>query len=219
MREIFTEKSPWRVAMGEREQVTTQLKEQLSRLNNVEIDRSYYHNYYNKNKSEHLCSFSLNDVTSRWSHYDFHLLLNDKYEMAIEYSYHDAAIVSNIAEIEAFIAACQEQLDRQAALLNRRTKVRQFKAQAIIAQVKQIADEDNFEFFTENDTVKLKLFVRLSKDSAIEIHIPFKQFQEVLPNLRSIIASVREVYKQGVKFKISQVNNWHDSHWIKPSGK
>ncbi|MBK8534258.1 MAG: hypothetical protein IPL59_03540 [Candidatus Competibacteraceae bacterium] len=217
MREIFTGAAPWCIAPNEREPAKQQLKERLSRLNYIKIDRNQYRefNQQHKNKSDVLCTFSFDDPNDSWhSCYDFGLLLNDRKELMIGYSYGKAVVVSSLAEIEAFIAACQAQFNRQAALANRRQKVREFKAQAIIAQVKQIAAEDRFEFFTENDTIKLKLSIRLDKNQAIQINIPFNRFQEVLSKLRSIIASVREVYQQGVHFKMKQIGSREQSKFI-----
>ena len=220
MRETFTGSTPWRIAPGEREPAKQQIKERLSRLNNIKVDQNpYYNRGYGKPKRDVLCSFLVDDSSGYgWrSDYNFGLLLNDRQELMLGHSYAKEAVVSSIAEIETFIAACQAQLDRQAALANRRQKVREFKAQAIIAQVKQIAVEDQFEFFTENDRVKLKLSVLLDKNKIIEINIPFSRFQEVLPKLRSIIASLREVYQQGVQFKMKQIDSWKLNRFIRPN--
>jgi len=220
MRETFTRSTPWRIAPDERESAKQQIKERLSRLNNIKVDQNpYYDHGYGKPKRDVLCSFLVDDSSGcGWrSDYNFGLLLNPRQELTLGYSYAKEAVVSNIAEIETFIAACQAQLDRQAALANKRQKVREFKTQAIIAQVKQIAAEDQFEFFTENDRVKLKLSVLLDKNKIIEINIPFSRFQEVLPKLRSIITSLREVYQQGVQFKMKQIDSWHLNRFIKPN--
>lgn len=220
MRENFTGSTPWRIAPDERESAKQQIKERLSRLNNIKVDQKPHYNHgYDKPKRDVLCSFLIDNSSGYdWrSDYNFGLLLNYRQELILCYSYAKDAVVSSIAELEAFIAACQAQLDRQAALANKRQKVREFKAQAIIAQVKQIATEDQFEFFTENDRVKLKLSVLLDKNKIIEINIPFSRFQEVLPRLRSIIASLREVYQQGVQFKMKQIDSWKLNHFIKPN--
>lgn len=220
MRETFSGTTPWRIAPDEYESAKQQIKERLSRFNNVKVDQNpYYDRSYNKTKKDVLCSFLIDDPDGYgWrSDYNFGLFLNDRQELMLGHSYVEDAVVSSVPEIEAFIAAFQAQLDRQAALAKRREKVREFKAQAIIAQVKQIAAEDQFEFFTENDTVKLKLSVRIDEHQVIQINIPFNRFQEVLSKLRSIIAAVREVYEQGVHFKIKQVSSWDLNRFIKPN--
>lgn len=220
MRETFTGSTPWRIAPGEREPAKQQIKERLSRLNNIKVDQNpYYNRGYGKPKRDVLCSFLVDDSSGYgWrSDYNFGLLLNDRQELMLGHSYAKEAVVSSIAEIETFIAACQAQLDRQAALANKRQKVREFKTQAIIAQVKQIAAEDQFEFFTENDKVKLKLSVRLTKSKAVEVHIPFSRFQEILPKLRSIINTMRAIYQEGVHFKMKPTGEWEDSRFIKPN--
>lgn len=219
MRETFSGTTPWRIAPDEYESVKQQIKERLSRLNNLKVDQNpYYEHSFPKNKKEVLCTFFIDDPTNSWrSYYNFGLLLNDRRELMLGHVYVEDVMVSSIAEIEAFIAACQVRLDRQVTLANKRQKVREFKVQAIIAQVKQIAVEDHFEFFTENDMVKLKLSVRIDENQVIQINIPFNRFQEVLSKLRSIIAAVREVYEQGVHFKIKQVSSWDLNRFIKPN--
>jgi len=76
------------------------------------------------------------------------------------------------------------------------------KAQAIIAQVKQLAKAERFDFMTDMDSQKLKLFVKLSERHSIELHIPFKQFEQMLPQLRAAIVALRELHVSGIRFKI-----------------
>lgn len=218
MRENFTGATPWRIAPDERESAKQQIKERLSRLNNLKVDQNpYYDRSSSKNKKDVFCTFFIDDPSDGWGNYhNFGLFLNDRQELMLGHAYIEDAMVSSMAEIEAFIAVCQARLDRQVALANKRQKVREFKVQAIIAQVKQIAVEDQFEFFTENDMVKLKLSVRIDENQVIQINIPFNRFQEVLSKLRSIIASVREVYQQGVYFKIKLISSWDLNRFIKP---
>jgi hypothetical protein len=218
MREIFTGATPWRISPDERESAKQQIKERLSRLKNLKVDENpYYNRSSSKDKKEVLCTFFIDDPGNGWHGYhNFGLILNERRELMLGHIYAEEAAVSSIAEIEAFIAACQARLDRQVALANKRQKVREFKVQAIIAQVKQIAAEDQFEFFTESDSIKLKLSVRINETQAIQINIPFNRFQDVLSKLRSIIASVREVYQQGVYFKTKQIGAWELNRFIKP---
>ena len=63
-------------------------------------------------------------------------------------------------------------------------KVRDLLAQAILAQVRKLATEERFDFMSETDAQKLKLFVKLSDDHAVVLHIPFKEFKQFLPQLR-----------------------------------
>jgi hypothetical protein len=48
----------------------------------------------------------------------------------------------------------------------------------------------------------LKLFVKLSDDHAVVLHIPFKEFKQFLPQLRSAIVTLRQLYQNGIRFQI-----------------
>ena len=91
---------------------------------------------------------------------------------------------------------------RQKALKAQRGKVRELLAQAILAQVRKLAKEERFEFMSETDAQKLKLFVKLSDDHAVVLHIPFKDFKRLLPELRSAIVTLRQLYHNGIRFQI-----------------
>ena len=87
--------------------------------------------------------------------------------------------------------------------------------QAILAQVRKIAKEDRFDFATEVDSVKLKLIIRLSDQDDFAILIPFSQFKEVLPKLRTAIRALRETYNTGVRFKTNLKRGYRRSNWIR----
>jgi hypothetical protein len=89
------------------------------------------------------------------------------------------------------------------------------KIQAILAQVRKIAKEDKFDFATEVDTIKLKLIIRLSDNDYFAILIPFNQFKEVLPKLRTAIQALRETYNTGVRFKTHLKRGYRRSDWIR----
>lgn len=116
-----------------------------------------------------------------------------------------SALVSDLDEIKQFVRHVHDRYARRHAAAQKREKVRQFKSKAIIAQVKKLAKEEQFDFATSGDTVKLKLYVRLSKQDLIEISVPFKQFEKMLPKLRETIQALRILYDEGLRFKIQPV--------------
>jgi predicted metal-dependent peptidase len=59
-----------------------------------------------------------------------------------------------------------------------------------------------FDFMSESDAQKLKRYVRLSNEHAIELHIPFRDFKQVMPQLRSAIVGLRQLYQSGLRFHI-----------------
>lgn len=107
-----------------------------------------------------------------------------------------------IGPLVDFIRAVQARMARRRAQSAKRDKLRNLKEQAIVAQVRNIAKEDGFDFNTSTDTVKLKLYIRLSDRECIEIFVPFNKFQEILPKLRTSISLARELYISGIKFRV-----------------
>jgi len=97
---------------------------------------------------------------------------------------------------------CKQRLERKRALQAKRGKVRQLLAQAILAQVRKLAREERFDFMSESDAQKLKLYVKLSDEHAIELHIPFREFKQILPQLRSAIVALRQLYQSGLRFHV-----------------
>ncbi|MCA9140524.1 MAG: hypothetical protein KDB00_27320 [Planctomycetales bacterium] len=127
-----------------------------------------------------------------------------------------SAVVSNVDEIKMFVRHVLAHYARRQAGAKKREKVRDFKSKAIIAQVKKLAKEERFDFAASGDTVKLRLYVKLSNYDLMEISVPFKQFEKMLPKLRATIQSLRELYAEGLRFKIMPIGRlpW-DMEWIK----
>ncbi len=217
LKEGFGEASPMRVDPAEREQLGAAITQQLARIEGV--DHKSYHYMSEAEKSRLVCTFSLMDPDSRYfytSRNNFRLVLDDHDVLTLKTErYGSQAIVSDVDEIIQFVMHVKQRLVRRQAQKVKREKVRDLKAQAIIAQVRQLAKAEQFDFVTQTDTQKLKLFVKLSDREAIEIHIPFTQFQQILPQLRTTIASLRELHTSGLRFNIAPIQGrlWR-AKWV-----
>ena len=173
-------------------------------------------------RSRTLCRFTIPEPDSGghyWRSDELRLEYDDDCRLTI-HSYrfresNQSAFVSDVDEIKTFVRHVLQRYARRQAGARKREKVREFKSKAIIAQVKKLAKQEQFDFATTNDTVKLKLFVKLSKRELIEISVPFNQFEKVLPKLRATIQSLRELYAEGLRFKIQPIGRlpW-DVTWI-----
>lgn len=215
MRETFTGEKPIHVAEADKAAIRAQIKDRLTSLNNIRIENE--HNYYPKTEPyEFLIGFTIEDPHDRYALWrqNFRLMVDMADKLVIRHSGR-TAFISDLEELISFIDTCQDRLDRQNAKKNKRQKVRDLKKQAIIAQIKKIAKEDKFDFCTDTDTVKLKLYIRLSKEDreAIRLDIPFSKFQAVLPQLRQSIQSLRDLYHSGIKFKLESPR-YYRSSWI-----
>ncbi len=213
VRENFTAKNPIKLTITEKDKLAESLKQRLLGLPNISLEQ---HHYYSdkKEKERVVIEFVIKDpVENYWYRDDFRVMLNETGQLVF-YGSSASVPISDIEEIFAFIVAYQEQQIRQSTLKSKRQKVRDLKVQAIVAQLKKMGREEKFDFYTDNDTVKLKLYVRLTDRECIEIHIPFTQFQEILPNLKETIKAVRDLHNLGIRFKLGVISSWHSSQWI-----
>jgi len=221
LRENFSGENPITVKVNEREAWMEKIKARVDGIRNVkyEEDTSVY--YANTPKERYLGSLRIYDSESSQRYYylestSFNFRLDDDDQLFIHHNHHRGrALISDLGELVNFIVVCNERLDRRAAQNNKRKKVRGLKSQAMLAQIKKIAREEQFNFATRTDTVKMKLFIQLYDDDCIELHIPFTEFQEVLPKLRDIFQSARALYEHGIKLKMRKKSNYgRQGTWI-----
>jgi hypothetical protein len=218
LREHFSGASPIRVTLAQRAEWAEQIRQRLAGMKYVEAKRSPY-SIDQREKDRFICAFSINEPSDFHYYSDsthFNVKTDEQGQLAVGHWSH-TALISNLDELVAFVTACQEVVERKIAQKSRRQKVRDLKAQAIVAQVKKIAKEDKFDFYTETDTQKLTLYVSLSEKESVELQIPFAKFEEVLPQLRASIGAVRELNARGIKFKIGQFSpsSWRSQQWIR----
>jgi hypothetical protein len=204
LREDFPAAKPIVMAGSEREKLSAEIKDRLERIH--DLDTKDYAYVRDEEKSRVLYSFSIIDPEPYYYHGGrtaFRLILDDMGRLTIKEAHDgDFALVSDIDEVVRFVGHCNERIGRQKALKAQRGKVRDLLAQAILAQVRKLAKEERFEFMSETDAQKLKLFVKLSDDHAVVLHIPFKDFKRFLPELRSAIVTLRQLYHNGIRFQI-----------------
>ena len=204
LHEHFSGAYPMRVAEAECEVLGDTIRKRLATIEDVDIQR---YRYVSEQEKIHLvCTFAVTEPGSqRYSYTSNSFTLfteHDVLTIAHGYRGSERASVSDPDEVIAFVLHCKQRLARRQALQARRDKVRYFQAQAIIAQVQQLAKEEQFDFMTETDRQKLKLFVKLSDSHCVELHVPFKRFQAMLPQLRTMIVALRALYASGMTFKI-----------------
>lgn len=212
-REHFSEKNPIRVEPGKSEELKKSIEKRLKAFDDVETGEGSY--YRRSEKAKYILELSILEPHGYGyrNRSKFDLSLDNQRYLVIDGYYSVSAKVSAIDEIISFLDSCRKQIERKEALRIKRNKVREFKTQAILAQIRKLAKEEKLDFCTETDTVKLKLFVKLEENECIELFIPFSKFQKILPNLRSTILSLRELRQQGIKFKIKSVSS-HYFRWI-----
>jgi len=184
----------------------------------------HYHRYQggsgtsNQPTDSLCCCILLEESGERWYHHHTHLHVRRSPEEQLWAELggeRSLAPISDINEVVALIQAFRQRVNQQQAQAAKRQKQKDLKVQAIIAQVRKIAKEDQFDFATEVDSVKLKLIIRLSDNDYFAILVPFNQFKTVLPKLRTAIRALRETYNSGVRFKTHIKRGYRRSDWIR----
>ncbi len=217
LKDAFNETNPIHVNPAEREVLGASITQQLTRIEGV--DTKSYQYLPEAERARVVCTFAIPDPDSP-SFYrannNFRLVLDENDLITLKTERRGSqARVSDVDEVTQFIMQVKQRLTRRQAQRVKRQKIRDLKAQAIIAQVKQLAKAEQFDFMTQTDSQKLKLFVKLSDRDVLEIHIPFSQFQHILPQLQTTIASLRELHASGLRFNITsgQGRFWR-AEWI-----
>ena len=219
-REDFSQADPIVVDRSRIAAESKRWREQVSKIDGVQVTQ---HPGDKDSRSRTLCRFTIpnpRESGSYWRSDELRLEFDQQSRLTLHwYEYRNSAftaLVSEIDEIRQFVRHVLERYARRHAGEVKREKIRQFKSKAIIAQVQKLAKEEQFDFATACDTVKLKLYVRLSKHDLIEIHVPFKQFEKVLPTLKNTILSLRALYADGLRFKMVPSSRlpW-DLKWIR----
>lgn len=217
LHEHFPGAQPRRLDAAEKAAFTTTISQRLASLPGVKVNEYAY--VPESQKAPFVCSFTFAMPSQQYyfSYKRFALLVNERQELMLD-APGGSAVVSTIDELVAFATACVERLQRQQVLSSKRQKVRDLKAQAIIAQVKQLARDEQLTFSTASDTHKLKLYVKLSARECIELHIPFAKFQDVLPHLRATILALRELHRRGIPFKLQSLASHRlaQAPWVTP---
>ncbi|MEO1525073.1 MAG: hypothetical protein AAFX06_06535 [Planctomycetota bacterium] len=218
-REDFPGESP---IVIDRAKVPQEAKEWQKRLGAIEGVQVSQHPGDRDSRSRTLCRFTIPDPQNDvhyWRSDELRLEFDDEARLVLQtYKQRNpehSGLVSSLDELKSFVRHVRERYAKRHANAKKREKVREFKSQAIIAQVKKLAREEQFDFATKTDTQKLKLFVKLSKHHLIEIDVPFTRFEKALPKLRDTIQSLRELYAEGLRFKIAPIGHlpW-DTQWI-----
>ncbi len=205
LRENFPGTKPLVVAPTAREKLGTEIKSRLERFDGVDTKDSGY--LREGQKPRYVCSFAVIDPEPKYHYHSrdsFYLQLDDASQLTIHEYHHSnrSALVSDLDEIVQFVRHYKERLERKRALQAKSGKVRELLSQAILAQVRKLAKEERFDFMSESDAQKLKLYVKLSDNHSIEMNIPFKEFKKILPELRSAILSLRQMYQSGIRFHV-----------------
>ncbi len=117
--------------------------------------------------------------------------------------------------LRALLEALLEQLRRQAFKAQKVNKVRNLQTQAVQAQIRQLANEEQFAFHVTTTVRLIRIAVRLDENNQLTLSVPFSEFEKVLPQLRETVINLRALHQRRIRFKTHQCL-YRSGPWIEP---
>ncbi len=199
---------------GERKKYLKTLKERLKGLKTISIQSN--RNCYPKPEPGTKVDFSINYPSrNRSDYYDtYTICFNDQHALCLKRGYREDPyhLSGEIQQFEIladqFLIAAEKRDKRQI----KAKKVKDLKAAAIMARIREVAAADEFDYYYELQSTKVKLVARIEDTGFVEIDIPFGQFQEKLQRIRDCIRLAREIgdlnVVRSIKYKGVQRDKW-----------
>ncbi|MEN8218339.1 MAG: hypothetical protein ABFS56_18615 [Pseudomonadota bacterium] len=211
LREHFTGETPLIKNAFEHQAFISSLQSEIEKIKGIE-KHSFYRSFKD-NEPEPNCYFSIRDDSCFYSYNSFTIKFNQSNELIITHN-RNRANVYQIEQIYTFIDRIKQEYDNKNARKLKKEKINKLKQLAIIGNIKKIAKEDKFDFYTQEYATKLKLIVQIESGKIIEIDIPYSQFQDTLKELRSLIQSTRELQKSGLTFRLKSRTGYKHYSWV-----
>lgn len=117
--------------------------------------------------------------------------------------------------LRALLEALLESLRQLAFKEQKVTKVRNLQTQAVQAQIRQLANEEQFAFHVTTTARLIQIAVRLDSNNQLTISVPFSEFENVLPQLRETVIHLRALHQRRIRFKTHQCP-YGGGRWIEP---
>lgn len=153
-------------------------------------------------------SFEVDGKQSRGSYWDsMRLQIEFKDNSPIitaGYTHHIHVPFIHIDQIWDLIDRLRKKMIEKLAREQKQKKLKDLKTRSIEAQVEMLAARLQFAYRFERKHTKVVLVVELDARQSLFVDIPLGKLQETLDRLESLIGQVRELYGEGLRFKIAQ---------------
>ncbi|MDQ5910380.1 MAG: hypothetical protein QG599_2476 [Pseudomonadota bacterium] len=117
--------------------------------------------------------------------------------------------------LRALLEALLEQLRQDIFRAQKTRKVRNIQAQAVEAQIQQLANEQQFAFMVSTSPRLIRIEVRLDDSNQLTISVPFSEFERALPQLRETVIHLRALHERRIHFRTHQ-RPYGGGTWIEP---
>ncbi len=196
LNKIKTKDAPITAANGQPQmEILTALKQQLQLSPGIQVE---YPVTWSRPKREML------RINFNYKHIDV-FFEDDVLQLQLGYNGHFP--VSNLAQVTLILEAVKEAMREEKERELKKDKVRSLLSRSIESKVKLLAQELKFDYHLDSMKTKLKLSVRINAQYGIVVDIPYAKFQEVLSGLRTLIQTIFELYGQGIRFKVTGIQD------------
>ncbi len=175
------------------------LKKEIESLSKYKLktESDYYGFDRGNNKMIFEIDNPYSDKTYESNKYYFYFDMENKLNFG---SLYENFYFDSVKNLLSFAGALEEEFKE----LRKKQKIKELRTKTILSTIKELAKEENLDYFTEVDFAKIKLNVKISDSYYMEMQIPYKNFQETLINAREIIASMKVLYKKGIKMQLKR---------------
>lgn len=130
------------------------------------------------------------------------------------YELSDLRYLADAEDLRQFVVVLCDKARQLAFQKQKREKIKTLKRQAIVAQLRQIAQEERFAFYVETTALLIRVGVRLDDNNQLVIAIPFGEFESILPRVREAVTSLRALHQHKIRFKTTLIG--YRKEWIMP---
>lgn len=153
---------------------------------------------------------------SYWDSMQLQIEFKDNVPIIIAgYSHHLHLPFVNIDQIWDLIDRLRKKMLEKLAREQKQKKLKDLKTRSIEAQVEILAARLHFAYRLERKHTKVVLVVELDARQSLYVDIPLGKLQDTLDRLEPLIGQVRELYGEGLRFKIG-LSPYGDFHKPKP---
>ena len=167
------------------------------------IDRVYMGTVQSSKRSLYHKASAVISTPRRSSYFEPEFCFNERHEFVLNYySFKKDYYLNGLEDLWRVVDTLHKMYILDDQELKKQEKINLLKTNSMVAKLKEIAAEDGFEYAAEQARTFVNLMVKLTNRDALMIQVPYKNFQEVMQEVRPMIKTIRELSQRGITFKI-----------------
>ncbi len=129
--------------------------------------------------------------------------IKDVLHVSVGYSSQLGRPIAKLEQVWHVVEGIKKKLRERNARAQKQQKIRDLKTRSVEMQVEDLAQRLQFAYQLTEKYTKMVLVVELDDQRSLYIDIPLAKIQETLDGLETLIREVKELYIQGLRFKIA----------------